>query len=119
MVDENKEKLQSGNQVRNYMDGNHPNRNTRTGASKLIISKLLTKGNFNASSVVDGNGGPGFPDGKRPEYTGRDVSIPGMISGQIRWESPSPLQPVDFGDRIMASKPDPVLGAPITTPKNG
>lgn len=53
-----KEKLQFGNQVRNYMDGNHPNRNTKTGASRLIISKLLAEGKFNSSKVVDENGEP-------------------------------------------------------------
>lgn len=53
-----KEKLQFGNQVRNYMDENHPNRNTKTGASRLIISKLLTEGKFESSKVVDKDGRP-------------------------------------------------------------
>ncbi len=53
-----KEKLQFGNQVRNYMDENHPNRNTKTGASRLIISKLLAEGKFESSKVVDANGEP-------------------------------------------------------------
>ena len=52
-----KEKLQFGNQVRNYMDFS-PNRNTKTGASRLIISKLFSAGKFRASKVVDENGEP-------------------------------------------------------------
>ena len=53
-----KEKLQFGNQVRNYMDEDRPNRNTKTGASKLIIAKLLSEGKFESSKVVDENGEP-------------------------------------------------------------
>ena len=53
-----KNKLQFSNQVRNYMDENHPNRNTETGASRLIISKLFTEGKFNTSKVLDENGEP-------------------------------------------------------------
>jgi hypothetical protein len=52
-----KEKLQLGNQVRNYMDKN-PNRNTKTGASRLIIAKLAAEGKFNFSKAVDENGEP-------------------------------------------------------------
>lgn len=53
-----KTKLQFGNQVRPYMNGNHSKRNTRTGASRLIISKLFAEGKFNASKVIDENGEP-------------------------------------------------------------
>ncbi|MFA7371262.1 MAG: hypothetical protein WCY78_04980 [Sphaerochaetaceae bacterium] len=48
-----KEKLQLGNQVRNYMDEHHPNRNTKAGASRLIISKLLAEGKFESSVIQD------------------------------------------------------------------
>ena len=51
-------KLQFSNQVRNYMDENHPNRNTETGAPRLIISRLFAEGKFNASKVIDENGEP-------------------------------------------------------------
>lgn len=65
-------KLQFSNQVRNYMDENHPNRNTKTGASRLIISKLFAEGKFTASKVIDENGEPkivyhGTPRAKRGE----------------------------------------------------
>lgn len=51
-----KNKLQLGNQVRSY--GNESQRNTKTGASKLIIAKLLAEGKFGSSKVVDENGEP-------------------------------------------------------------
>lgn len=53
-----KNKLQFSNQVRNYMDENHPNRNTETRASRFIISKLFAEGKFNTSKVLDENGEP-------------------------------------------------------------
>ena len=51
-----KNKLQLGNQVRAYE--NESLRNTKTGASRLIISKLLAEGKFDSSAVVDENGEP-------------------------------------------------------------
>ncbi len=53
-----KDKLQLGNQVRSYMDEKHPKRNTKAGASRLIISKLFSEGKFDSSKVVDENGEP-------------------------------------------------------------
>lgn len=53
-----KNKLQFSIQVRNYMDENHPNRNTETEASKLRISKLFAECKFTASKVIDENGEP-------------------------------------------------------------
>lgn len=53
-----KDKLQLGNQVRSYMDEKNPKRNTKAGASRLIISKLFSEGKFDASKVVDENGEP-------------------------------------------------------------
>ena len=47
-----KEKLQLSNQVRNYMDRNHPNRNTKAGASRVIISRLLVENKFDSSVIV-------------------------------------------------------------------
>ncbi|AEC02644.1 hypothetical protein Spico_1440 [Parasphaerochaeta coccoides DSM 17374] len=44
-----KEKLQFGNQVRSYMDGNHPNRNTKTEASETIIAKVSSQSKSDSS----------------------------------------------------------------------